>query len=96
MLINSNDLSSEASGPVLLIFHVEPPTGQENEKWAWSIDQHGCHAFVLAIYIYIGSIAVTCRLTVAKIVLIGNLRWPSSCLCLLYFPATALFTCIKS
>ena len=24
-----------------------------------------------------------------------NLRWPSSCLYLLYFPATVLFTCIK-
>ena len=46
--------------------------------------------------ICIGSIEVTCRSTVAKIVLIGNLRWPSSCLCLLYFPATVLFTCIKS
>ena len=31
-----------------------------------------------------------------KIVLIGNLRWPSSCLYLLNFPATVLFTCIKS
>ena len=37
-----------------------------------------------------------CRSTVAKIVLIGNLRWLPSCLCLLYFPATVLFTCIKS
>ena len=54
------------------------------------------HAFVWAIYIYIGSIEVTCRSTVAKIVLIGNLRWPPSCLCLLYFPATVLFTCINS
>ena len=32
------------------------------------------HAFVWAIYIYIGSIKVTCRSTVAKIILIGNLR----------------------
>ena len=53
-------------------------------------------AFVWALYIYIGSIEVTCRSTVAKIVLIGNLRWPPSCLCLLYFPAAVLFTCIKS
>ena len=52
------------------------------------------HAFVWAIYIYIESIEVTCRSTVVKIVLIGNLRLPSSCL--LYFPATVLFTCIKS
>ena len=35
------------------------------------------------------------RSTVAKIILIGNPRWPS-CLCLLYSPATVLFTCIKS
>ena len=54
------------------------------------------HAFLWSIYIYSGSIEVTCRSTVAKIVLIGNLRWLSSCLCLLYFPATVLFTCIKS
>ena len=47
-------------------------------------------------YIYIESIEVTCRSTVVKIVLIGNLRWPSSGLYLLYFPATVLFTCIKS
>ena len=40
------------------------------------------HAFVWVIYIYIESIKVTCRSTVAKIVLMGNLRWPSSCLCL--------------
>ena len=39
---------------------------------------------------------MTCRWTVAKIVLFGNLRWPPSCLCSLYFPATVLFTCIKS
>ena len=52
--------------------------------------------FVWAIYIYIESIEVTCRSTVVKIVLIGNLRWPSSGLYLLYFPATVLFTCIKS
>ena len=39
------------------------------------------HAFVWAVYIYIGSIEVTCRSTVAKIVLTGNLRWPPSCLC---------------
>ena len=51
--------------------------------------------FVCAIYIYIESIEVTCRSTVVKIVLIGNLRWPSSGL-YLYFPATVLFTCIKS
>ena len=54
------------------------------------------HAFVWAIYIYIESIQVNCRSTVVKIVLIGNLRWPSSCLYLLYFSATVLFTCIKS
>ena len=54
------------------------------------------HAFVWAIYIYIRSIEVTCRSTVAKIVLIGNLRWPPFCLCLLNFPATVLFTYIKS
>ena len=52
--------------------------------------------FVCAIYIYIESIQVTCRSTLVKIVLIGNLRWPSSGLYLLYFPATVLFTCIKS
>ena len=28
MLIISNDFSSEASGPVLLKFHVEPPWGR--------------------------------------------------------------------
>ena len=44
------------------------------------------HAFIWAIYIYIGSIEVACRLTVAKIILIGNLRWPTSCLCILYLP----------
>ena len=44
----------------------------------------------------LGSIEVTCRWTVANIVLIGNPRWPPSCLCLLYFPATVLCTCIKS
>ena len=54
------------------------------------------HAFVWAIYIHIESIQVNCRSTVVKIVLIGNLRWPSSCLYLLYFSATVLFTCIKS
>ena len=54
------------------------------------------HAFVWAIYIYIESIEVTCRSRVVKIVLIGNLRWPSSGLYLLSFPATVLFTCIKS
>ena len=43
--------------------------------------------FVWAIYIYIESMEVTCRSTVVKIVLIGNLRWPSSGLYLLYFPA---------
>ena len=52
--------------------------------------------FVWAIYIYIESVEVTCRSTVVKIVLIGNLRWPSSGLYLLYFPATVLFRCIKS
>ena len=52
--------------------------------------------FVWAIYIYIESIEVTCRSTAVKIVLIGNLRWPSFGLYLLYFPATLLFTCIKS
>ena len=52
--------------------------------------------FAWAIYIYIESIEVTCRSAVVKIVLIGNLRWPSSGLCLLYFFATVLFTCIKS
>ena len=51
--------------------------------------------FVWTIYIYIESMEVTCRSTVVKIVLIGNLRWPSSGLYLLYFPATVLFTCIK-
>ena len=50
--------------------------------------------FVWAIYIYIESIKVTCRSTVVKIVLIENLRWPSSDL--YFFPATVLFTCIKS
>ena len=54
------------------------------------------YAFVWAIYIYIWSIEVTCRSTVVKIILIGKLRWPPSCLSLLYFPATVLFTCIKS
>ena len=39
---------------------------------------------------------MTFRSTVAKTVLIGNLRWLPSCLCLLYFSATVLFTCIKS
>ena len=52
--------------------------------------------FVWAIYIYIESIEVTCRSAVVKIVLTGNLRWPSSGLYLLYFFATVLFTCIKS
>ena len=37
-----------------------------------------------------------CRSTVAKIILIGNPSWLPSCLCLLYFPAPVLFTCIKS
>ena len=45
---------------------------------------------------FIGSIEVTCRSTVAKIILIGNPRWLPSCLCLLNFPATVLFTCMKS
>ena len=54
------------------------------------------NAFVWAIYFYIGNIKVICRSTVTKISLVGNLRWLSSCLCLLYFPATVLFTCIKS
>ena len=39
---------------------------------------------------------MTCRSTVVKIILIGNPRWLPSCLCLLYFPATVLFTYIKS
>ena len=34
--------------------------------------------FVWDIHIYIESIKVTCRSTVVKIVLNGNLRWPSS------------------
>ena len=59
----------------------------------WNLLPHAC---VWAIYIYIESIEVTCRSTVVKIVLTGNLRWPSSCLYLLYFPATVLFTCIKT
>ena len=57
------------------------------------------NAFVWALYIYIGSIEVTCRPQVANIILIGNLRWLPSCLCLLYImycPVTLLFTCIKS
>ena len=56
------------------------------------------HVFVWTIYIYIESIEMTCRSTVhvVKIVLTGNLRWPSSCLYLLYFLATVLFSCIKS
>ena len=54
------------------------------------------HTFVWAIYIHIGSIEVTCRSTVAKIVLTGNLRWPPSCLYLFSFPATVLFAYIKS
>ena len=31
MLIVSNDFSSEASGPVLLKFHVEPPLGRRTK-----------------------------------------------------------------
>ena len=31
MLIISNDFSSEASGPVLLKFHVEPPWGRRSK-----------------------------------------------------------------
>ena len=31
MLIISNDFSSEASGPVLLKFHVEPPWGRRTK-----------------------------------------------------------------
>ena len=158
MLIISNDFSSEASGPVLLKFHAEPPwagewkiakmgmvhwskwlpcpyngknfftnlllhnqispgplslhklwgTGELPKllKWWFYVDVWPFylqersnllpHAFVWAIYIYIESIQVNCRSTVVKIVLIGNLRWPSSCLYLLYFSATVLFTCIKS
>ena len=49
MLIISNDFSSEACGPMLLKFHVEPSFGQGKErmlKWSWSIDQDGCHAHV--------------------------------------------------
>ena len=34
------------------------------------------NAFVWALYIHIGGTEVTCRSTVAKIVLMGNLRWP--------------------
>ena len=48
MLIISNGFSSEASRPVLLKFHAEPPC-LENErllKWVWSIDQNGCHAHI--------------------------------------------------
>ena len=56
----------------------------------------GLPPFVWAIYIYTESIKVICRSTIVKIVLIGNLRWPSSGLYLLYFPATVLFTCVKS
>ena len=44
----------------------------------------------------IGSIEVACRSAVVKIVLIGNPKWSPSCLCLLYFPAIVLFTCINS
>ena len=54
------------------------------------------HLYGPYMYIYIGSIEVICRSTVAKLILIGNLRWPPSCLCLLYFPATMLVTCVKS
>ena len=54
------------------------------------------HLYGPYTFIYIGSTEVTCRSTAAKIVLIGNLRWPPSCLCLLYFPATVLLTCMKS
>ena len=75
MLIISNDFSAEAFGPESHKFHLEPPwTGE-------------CfpHAFVWVIYIYIESIEVTCRSAVVKIVLIGSLRWPSSCLYLFPF-----------
>ena len=136
MLIISNGFSSEASGPVLLKFHAEPPWAGEWKiakmgmvhwsKWLpcpymvktfkklllhnqispGSSSLHklrgtgdlpkllndGCmltfdllaskvkfaSLFVWAIYIYIESIEVTCRSTVVKIVLIGNVRWPSS------------------
>ena len=43
----SNDFSSEASGPVWLTCRAS--LGQENErllKWAFSIDQNGCHAHI--------------------------------------------------
>ena len=133
MLIISNGFSSEASGPVLLKFHAEPPWAGERKmgmvhwsKWlpcpymvktfknlllhnqinlgpnlctnygGQEIYQNCSNdgsmltfdllaskvkfasLFVWAIYIYIESIEVTCRSTVVKIVLIGNLRWPSS------------------
>ena len=42
--------------------------------------------FVWAIYIYIESIEVTCRSTVVKIVLIGNLRWPIIWFIFIIFP----------
>ena len=55
------------------------------------------HAFVWGPYTFILKVFKWfVDQTVVKIVLIGNLRWPSSCLYLLYFPATVLFTCIKS
>ena len=51
MLIISNGFSSEASGPVLLKFHAEPPCHGAGE-WKIakmgmvSIDQNGCHAHI--------------------------------------------------
>ena len=45
-IVFSTDFSSEASGSVLLKFHVELLLGRRKRllKWAWSIDQNGCHA----------------------------------------------------
>ena len=46
--------------------------------WPFTSKVKFASPFVWAIYIYIESIEVTCRSTVVKIVLIENLRWPSS------------------
>ena len=83
MLIISNGFSSEASGPMLLKFHAEPPRVGECDGSMLTFDLLASKVkfaslFVWAIYIYIESVEVTCRSTVVKIVLIGNLRWPSS------------------
>ena len=46
MLIISNDFSSEAN---VAQISCGASFGQENErllKWAWSIDQNGCHAYI--------------------------------------------------